>query len=234
MQKQDKADLIFWSVVAIFALGLTIYALTGCAEATAEESDAAGIPPTKQVDASDELAQQHRSHEVEAVEAGKLDMEGNPIDGDKAIVTKLREYVQKKRDEAAAIASESQQGDVSDWVYAEDEYPYQNEYIGPVRSYDDRGTGFASSGVINNENGKFTWYSQRDMPGGGLTELNENGRTVNDQGFVVDGDGYIAVALPDQEVGNYEKGDVVDTPFGPGKVYDRNLGGTSWDIYTDY
>lgn len=232
-ERQERHDMIFTAIVVGICLLLLLFANYGCKPAEAEESEAASVPPVI-VDASDQKAQERRSHEVEQVEAGKLDSDGNPIDGEKAIVTRLREFAQQRRDEAAAIAAEAQQGDVSDGVYVEDEYPYQNEYIGPVRSYDDRGTGFASSGVINNENGKFTWYSQRDMPGGGLTELNENGRTVNDQGFVVDGDGYIAVALPDQEVGNYEKGDVVDTPFGPGKVYDRNKGGTSWDIYTDY
>jgi len=75
---------------------------------------------------------------------------------------------------------------------------------------------FQSTGVVYGDDGTmYTWYSQNVLPGGGLTELNENGRTVDDRGFVVDGDGYIAVSSSD-----YEQGTVIDTPFGQAKVYD--------------
>lgn len=144
----------------------------------------------------DAVAHQHAPHEVEEVEEGKLDDDGQLIDEP--------EYIEEVVDS-----------------------------YGTTRQYYDRGTGFASAGVVETEDGTFTWYSQNDMPGSGLTELNGNGRTVDDRGFVVDGDGYIAVAVPSQEAGNYNVGDVVETPYGPGKVYDHN-DGNAWDIYTDY
>lgn len=94
---------------------------------------------------------------------------------------------------------------------------------------------FMQSGDEWDEQGRhYTWYSQRQLAGGGLTELNSNGRHVDEStGFIVDGDGYLAVAVPSQEAGNYSIGDVVETPWGEAKVYDHNSG-DSWDMYTDF
>lgn len=83
-------------------------------------------------------------------------------------------------------------------------------------------------GVIDEGGVRYTWYSQNVLPGGGLTELNENGRHV-EGGFVKDGDGYIAVASSD-----YPKGTVVDTPFGEGKVYDTGCESGKIDVYTNF
>ena len=89
---------------------------------------------------------------------------------------------------------------------------------------------FQSAGVVYGEDGtKYTWYSQNVLSGGGLTELNENGRTVDDRGFVVDGDEYIAVSSSD-----YEQGTVLDTSFGPAKVYDTGCDSGVIDVYTDF
>ena len=61
------------------------------------------------------------------------------------------------------------------------------------------------------------------------TELNENGRHT-EGGFVKDGDGYIAVASCD-----YEKGTVLETPFGAAKVYDTGyLQPGQVDVYTSF
>ena len=77
---------------------------------------------------------------------------------------------------------------------------------------------------------RYTWYSQNVLPGGGLTELNSNGRHVDEAtGFIMDGDGYIAVASSD-----HPHGAVVDTPWGPGKVYDEGCDSGTIDIYTDF
>ena len=83
-------------------------------------------------------------------------------------------------------------------------------------------------GVVEENGVKYTWYSQNVLPGGGLTELNENGRHV-EGGFVMDGDGYIAVASSD-----YEKGTIVDTPFGEAKVYDTGCESGKIDVYTNF
>lgn len=79
----------------------------------------------------------------------------------------------------------------------------------------------------------FGWYSQNVMPGGGLYELNNNGRHVDDRDFVCDGDGYIAVAMD-----GVERGTVVETPWGDAKVYDSVSDSDEYtgfvDVYVNY
>lgn len=95
----------------------------------------------------------------------------------------------------------------------------------------DYGNPFKGDGVAFIGETEFNWYSQNVLPGEGLGELNGGGRHVDGEtGFVMDGDGYIAVASP---WGRDEIGTVIDTPFGPGKVYDANEG-DAYDIYTDF
>ena len=86
------------------------------------------------------------------------------------------------------------------------------------------------NGVVESDGMTFTWYSENVLPGYGLTELNENGRTVDENGYVVDGEGYIALASPDWEE---PIGTVVETPFGIGKVYDY-CGTEAYDVYTSW
>lgn len=82
---------------------------------------------------------------------------------------------------------------------------------------------FHSMGVVNWNGYKFTYYSQRVLPGGGLRIP---GRHVNENGYVCDGDGFIVMA------NDAPKGTVIPTPFGaPGKVYDRGTVGNHFDIY---
>lgn len=83
-------------------------------------------------------------------------------------------------------------------------------------------------GVVEQDGTRYTWYSQNVLPGGGLDELNANGRHV-EGGYVVDGDGYIAVASSD-----YEKGTVIETPFGTAKVYDTGCASGTVDVYTNF
>ena len=84
-------------------------------------------------------------------------------------------------------------------------------------------------GVVSDESHFYTWYSERTLPGYGLTELNENGRW-SDGEFVRDGDGYIAVASCD-----HEKGEVIETPWGAAKVYDTGyLQPGQIDVYTSF
>ena len=83
-------------------------------------------------------------------------------------------------------------------------------------------------GVVEDDGVTYTWYSENVLPGGGLDDLNANGRW-SDGDFVRDGDGYIAVAASD-----YEKGTVVDTPWGEGKVYDTGCESGKIDVYTSF
>lgn len=88
---------------------------------------------------------------------------------------------------------------------------------------------FQWRGVVEDGEHYYTWYSELVLPGGGLVELNSNGRHSED-GFVKDGDGFIAVASCD-----YEKGTVIETPFGAAKVYDTGyLQPGQIDVYTSF
>lgn len=112
-----------------------------------------------------------------------------------------------------------------------EEQSYDEYYEEPVYQGNSYGNSFYSDGVAYIGDTEFKWYSQNVMPGGGLDELNANGRHVDEEtGFVVDGDGYIAVASP---WGKDEIGTVVETPYGQGKVYDENMG-DAYDLYTDF
>lgn len=85
-------------------------------------------------------------------------------------------------------------------------------------------------GVVEDNGRVFTWYSQNVLPGEGLAELNANGRHVGEGGYVMDADGYIAVASP---WGQDPIGTVVETPWGLAKVYDV-CEGSSYDVYTGW
>lgn len=73
---------------------------------------------------------------------------------------------------------------------------------------------------------QYTWYSERVLPGYGLAI---DGRHTDEDGFVCDGEGYICVAS-----GSLDKGTVVDTPFGEGKVYDCGCPGNVIDVYVNW
>lgn len=83
-------------------------------------------------------------------------------------------------------------------------------------------------GVIEYGEYRYTWYSERVLPGGGLDIPN---RHIDADGFVVDGDDYICLASD-----RYEKGTVVYTPFGKdGKVYDCGPGADDiLDVYVNW
>ena len=102
-------------------------------------------------------------------------------------------------------------------------------YYEPVVSADPSEVDLKTAGVVYDGDTRYTWYGQGTLPGGGLTELNNNGRTVDERGFVTDGDGYIAVASSD-----LPKGTHVDTPWGEAVVYDTGCATGTIDVYTDW
>lgn len=81
-------------------------------------------------------------------------------------------------------------------------------------------------GVIYWSGYKYTWYSQRVLPGGGLKIP---GRHVSTEGYVMDEDGYICGASQ-----LHKKGTIIESPFGHKiKIYDW-CDIDSIDIYTDF
>nr|DAI79464.1 MAG TPA: hypothetical protein [Caudoviricetes sp.] len=73
----------------------------------------------------------------------------------------------------------------------------------------------------------WTWYSERILPGEGLSIP---GRYTDENGFVCDENGYICLAS-----GSLSKGTVVETPFGrSGKVYDCGCAADTLDIYVNW
>jgi len=89
---------------------------------------------------------------------------------------------------------------------------------------------FRRKGVIHWGGKKWTWYTQRILPGRGL---HIPGRHLSKEGFVLDKDGYIVVAITWSA---RRKRKIVPTPFGRyGKCYDCGSGGSAWrDIYTNW
>lgn len=83
------------------------------------------------------------------------------------------------------------------------------------------------SGVLYWGGYKWTWYSERILPGYGL---NIPYRHTDSDGFVCDGDGYICLASSD-----LSKGTVVSTPFGKmGKIYDCGCASGVLDVYVNW
>lgn len=104
---------------------------------------------------------------------------------------------------------------------------YSYEYYEPSYSNSGySGTNLMTDGVVCDGGTRYTWYSERVLPGGGL---NIPGRHVNSDGFVVDGNGNICVASSDLPYGT-----AVSTPWGDGVVYDGGCASGTVDIYTSW
>lgn len=86
---------------------------------------------------------------------------------------------------------------------------------------------FKQLGEIHHNGHRFTWYSEKVLPGGGLSIP---GRHVNNNGYVCDENGYVALASCD-----YNQGTVLDTPLGiQGKVYDICPVSGTLDVYVSW
>lgn len=86
---------------------------------------------------------------------------------------------------------------------------------------------FYKRGVLHWGGYRWTWYSERILPGGGLKIP---GRHNDENGYVCDENDYICVASS-----TLEKGTVVTTPLGKlGKVYDCGCPVGTIDIYVSW
>lgn len=86
---------------------------------------------------------------------------------------------------------------------------------------------FRQMGVIHWGGWRWTWYSQRVLPGNGL---NIPGRHVDSNGYVCDKDDRICLAS--SVLGRHT---VIDTPFGKqGKIYDCGCPSNTIDVYVSW
>ena len=233
---KNIGNAVFWGVVVGAAAAISAYAALGFVAAANGDAPAAQtIPKMEVVDESDELAQQHRPHEVEAVEAGKLDANGVPIDGEKPIVAKMRAAFEQRLAEMAANAAENEGEAVSDGVSPEDEYVYQTGYnwgardISQVKMATTTEELLGGDGVHRDGDGNtYTWY-YHDI-GDGPIDDRIPGCHYDENGVAYDEDGYIAVARSDYDP---EVETIIDTPYGPAKLYDSCPIYGNVDIYTN-
>ena len=89
---------------------------------------------------------------------------------------------------------------------------------------------FINRGVIYKNGNKYTYYSSNEGDGD-FAYSDAEGMTVDENGMYKDNEGYIIVAANKND---YSGGDVVETPFGQGKVYDTGCNTGTIDIYTNY
>lgn len=88
---------------------------------------------------------------------------------------------------------------------------------------------FRYHGTFRWNGSKWTWYSEKVLPGGGL---NIPGRHLDEESFVCDEDDYICLAADTEYL---SKGTIVDTPFGrPGKIYDCGCAYGTIDVYVGW
>lgn len=86
---------------------------------------------------------------------------------------------------------------------------------------------FMNMGVIHWNGWKWTWYSERVLPGGGL---NIPGRHADNSGYICDENNYICLSSS-----TLSKGTVINTPFGKnGKVYDSGCASDTVDVYVNW
>lgn len=86
---------------------------------------------------------------------------------------------------------------------------------------------FKWQGVLNWNGWRWTYYSERVLPGPGL---DIPGRHTDEDGYVCDENNYICLASS-----ILSKGTIVDTPLGKqGKIYDCGCPNDTLDVYTNW
>ena len=177
-------------------------------DALASETDAIH----SRIDAIEEQTEKHNAENGEIVQT--------LIENINDVKTNLDDEVKKLNDEIKRVEESKKKK-------KEEQQAQAVAYTASV-SYDG-GSGynhpFRSQGTTNDGNYDYTWYSQRVLPGGGLSIP---GRHVDEDGFVRDENGNLCIAARD-----LDKGTEVDTPFGKAVVYDYCPNG-NLDIYTDW
>ena len=177
------------------------------------------------------VAQAHAERPVSHVRYVEFaDVSDSPDDGSEKRRRDAQAQTRRQLAElsAARIASEAAESAEEAWI-APDAGAYA-EYGETAAHAPSDASDFRTAGVVYGDDGtRYTWYSERVLPGGGLDELNANGRHVTEDGYVADADGYIAVASSDLPMGS-----VVETPFGAARVYDTGCASGTVDVYVGW
>ena len=113
-----------------------------------------------------------------------------------------------------------------DDTYYDDAY-YDDSYY---TEYDDscyNTEGLTASSGVNYYNGRQETYYSSNV----LYHYRTSEWTAGDDGVYRDADGYVVVAANENE---YSEGDVIDTSFGPAKVYDSGCDYGITDVYVNW
>lgn len=137
-----------------------------------------------------------------------------------------KEAAEKAKAEAEKAKKEAEEKEAAEKAKREDEERIAAELEAQETAKTEKLFGldeFMFRGVVYWGGYKFTYYSEKVLPGGGLRIP---GRHTNADGYVSDGEGYIVLA------GDAPIGAVFETPFGyKGKIYDRGTSGNHLDVY---
>lgn len=116
----------------------------------------------------------------------------------------------------------------STYTYTEPTYQsYTQTYSEPTytQQYQPNGSGLTKEGGVNQYNGRTeTWYSSNVLYHYRTPEW-----TAGADGVYRDADGYVVVAASDVPMGS-----VIDSSYGPAKVYDTGCAAGVTDIYTNW
>ena len=204
-----KVDIVFWGALITIALGFVILFIDGLMHAEA----------------------------VEPEQPQEIACDSEPTVESETMT--VQEFIDRARGawENITNSTEEESEDESDGEYAEEYYEYQNwdyaDYSGSQYYYTPSGYEATDlddllgwQGRANDGTTTYTWYPN-DI-GYGSIEGRIPDCHYDDNGVAYDGDGYIAVSAD-----GYEMGEVIETPYGDAKVYDKGSGYGNIDVYTN-
>lgn len=195
-----------------YALALSLVVI-GCM-AFAEHQEA-------QAKEQQEKEQQARAEQVESVKLAIADAESEEMEREATQARINEEKRVKQEQEEQARREEEERAAYEAWLATQ--YSYT-----PATTYDtttiNSGT-LTKSGGVNYYNGRCeTWYSSNQ-----LYHKDTKQWTAGSDGVYRDSEGYVVIASSD-----HNKGSVVDTSLGKGKVYDAGCAKGTTDIYTKW
>ena len=172
---------------------------------------------------------------IEYAKKDKVEKARKALEKAKAKLSKLKGYSKKAR---KLKTQEKKYGkicdlrdDLSDRIdLAKIKIKEAKQRIKAKKEADARHSRMAASlqhnGTVCSGGYKYTWYSQRVLPGGGLKIP---GRHVGLAGMIMDGSGRVCVASS-----THSWGTVLSTPFGTARVYDSGCPYGIIDVYTNW